>query len=674
MMEEDKRIEALDALGVMDSRSEPEFDDIVLIAAELCQTPVSLVSLVHRDRQWFKAHFGFEGCETPIEQSVCAHALHSSALLIIPDLTQDPRTSANTLVTHPPHTRFYAGAPLITAQGIIIGTLCVIDTEPRPEGLTIGQGRALEALARRVVVQLDESARAKAKEDLIRRQRKVYEAVNARAQQGEQIRFTLLENDHRYRAAQAAGRIGIFEIDVDTGTMDVSEEFCRIFGLPASARYPTHRLEALIAPEDRQIRSSVDTRRDGTSIADVEYRIYREDDGQQRWISRRADFVRDDSGKVVKMFGVVQDVTESRSRAERNVALLELGDKLRSLQEIGEIAFSAAEIMARTLGATRAGFGTVDPVEETVLMQPDWRAPGTTSLEGLHHFRDYGSYIDDLKRGNTVVIQDVETDERTRNSASLLLDIGIRVMINLPIIEHRKFVLVVFIHYDRLRRLTPDELDFVRSVGDRTQAAIARVRAEEQQKIVNHELGHRLKNSFAMVQAIANQTLRSMDDQQTIKTFRMRLEALARAHDVLLAENWAPASIRRVISSVLSMVDEDGQRFSISGPEMVVGARCTLSLSLLLHELTTNALKYGALSTNNGNILIGWRVEGLGSNASLILHWQEQGGPPAQAPQHRGFGSRLIGLGLTGTGDAVVSYLQAGFTAEFRAPLSQLSA
>jgi GAF domain-containing protein len=87
-----------------------------------------------------------------------------------------------------------------------------------------------------------------------------------------------------------------------------------------------------------------------------------------------------------------------------------------------------------------------------------------------------------LKRGNTVVIQDVETDERTRNSASLLLDIGIRVMINLPIIEHRKFVLVVFIHYDRLRRLTPDELDFVRSVGDRTQAAIARVRAEEQQK------------------------------------------------------------------------------------------------------------------------------------------------------------------------------------------------
>jgi two-component sensor histidine kinase len=177
-----------------------------------------------------------------------------------------------------------------------------------------------------------------------------------------------------------------------------------------------------------------------------------------------------------------------------------------------------------------------------------------------------------------------------------------------------------------------------------------------------------------MVQAIANQTLRSMDDQQTIKTFRMRLEALARAHDVLLAENWAPASIRRVISSVLSMVDEDGQRFSISGPEMVVGARCTLSLSLLLHELTTNALKYGALSTNNGNILIGWRVEGLGSNASLILHWQEQGGPPAQAPQHRGFGSRLIGLGLTGTGDAVVSYLQAGFTAEFRAPLSQLSA
>ncbi len=131
----------------MDTAAEEAFDRIVLRATESCQTPVALISLVADDRQWFKARIGFAPSETPLGQSVCKYALHERGLLVIPDLAADPRTSDNTLVTGEPRIRFYAGAKIEAADGTPIGSLCVIDTEPRPEGLTPVQAAALEGLA-----------------------------------------------------------------------------------------------------------------------------------------------------------------------------------------------------------------------------------------------------------------------------------------------------------------------------------------------------------------------------------------------------------------------------------------------------------------------------------------------------------------------------------------------
>jgi GAF domain-containing protein len=130
------RIAALDEYAILDTAPEAEFNDIVQLASEICGTSTSLISLVSDNRQWFKARVGFDPCETPIEQSVCSHALTQPGLLIIPDLTKDPRTQHNTLVTGEPHILFYAGARLETSEGVAVGTLCVIDGEPRPEGLT----------------------------------------------------------------------------------------------------------------------------------------------------------------------------------------------------------------------------------------------------------------------------------------------------------------------------------------------------------------------------------------------------------------------------------------------------------------------------------------------------------------------------------------------------------
>ena len=149
------RLAALASYDILDTLPEEGFDDAVLLAKQMCDAPVALVSLVAADRQWFKARSGFPLRETDLDSSVCAHALAEPDLLVVPDLTRDPRTANNPLVLGDPCIRFYAGAPLRTAGGDVLGTLCVIDTVPRPAGLTDAQADGLRRLARQVVSLLE---------------------------------------------------------------------------------------------------------------------------------------------------------------------------------------------------------------------------------------------------------------------------------------------------------------------------------------------------------------------------------------------------------------------------------------------------------------------------------------------------------------------------------------
>ena len=149
------RLAALASYDILDTPREAGFDDIALLASQFCAAPIALVSLVANDRQWFKASVGFDVCGTPLSDSVCRHALGQPGLLVIANLATDPRTRDNTLVGGPPGLRFYAGAPLETPQGEILGTLCVLDMAPRPQGLTQPQAHALAALARQVMVLLE---------------------------------------------------------------------------------------------------------------------------------------------------------------------------------------------------------------------------------------------------------------------------------------------------------------------------------------------------------------------------------------------------------------------------------------------------------------------------------------------------------------------------------------
>jgi two-component sensor histidine kinase len=149
------RLAALHSYRVIDTQSDADFIDFVQIASEVCEAPIALVSLIDTERQWFAAELGLGIQETPLDMSICAHAILQRDVFVVPDLASDIRFDCNPLVTGEAKLRFYAGALLETSGGLPLGTMCILDTKPRPAGLTERQRSTLKALARQVMVQLE---------------------------------------------------------------------------------------------------------------------------------------------------------------------------------------------------------------------------------------------------------------------------------------------------------------------------------------------------------------------------------------------------------------------------------------------------------------------------------------------------------------------------------------
>lgn len=477
---------------------------------------------------------------------------------------------------------------------------------------------------------------------------------------------------------ETAGAIGWWDWHPEKDEFRSDARWAEAFGIDAATAakgLPLARSLRAVHPEDREraqeaFRSSART---GAAFTE-EFRVP-QPDGSVLWLSAHGRSDRRPSGRPGRHFGVAIDITGRKATESRKSALLELGDRLRDLHTVEKIAYDAAEVMAKTLKATRAGFGTVDWDHETVSIQPNWRTAGTEAVEGLYRFRDYGSFIDDLKRGDLVVIGDVAADPRTRDYAPSLLALGIRVLVNVPIIEQGRLVLVVFVHHDKPHTWIEAELNFVRTVADRTQAAIARLRAEEQQRLLHAELEHRLKNNLAMVHSIVNQTLGAAADLPAgRRTLEKRLAAFARAHRLLTDGLDGETDILAVVESALEALDGERGRAHVAGPALPVNSRASLALALMLHELATNAVKYGALSNAGGRVQVDWRVEDAEGKPSLRLTWRETGGPPVAPPQRQGFGSLLIQAGTaSGTGGEVrLEYRPDGLWCELTAPLSRI--
>jgi signal transduction histidine kinase/PAS domain-containing protein len=238
-------------------------------------------------------------------------------------------------------------------------------------------------------------------------------------------------------------------------------------------------------------------------------------ENEDRYIDLLYEPIRNDGGEVTGIFVGGYDVTD-RVRAEaRRETLARLTDKLHDLTNPDDIAFTASEILGRALRVSRVGYGAIDPDAETLEVVRDWVAPGVETLAGVLPLRAYGSFIDSLKRGEFIAINDVEKDERTANAADGLKSRSARSFVNVPTLEHGRLVAVLFINDAAVRAWSPQDLALIHEVAARTRVAVERSRNEAALRNLNATLQNRIAAALAE-QAMMEEALRQSQKMEAV--------------------------------------------------------------------------------------------------------------------------------------------------------------
>jgi signal transduction histidine kinase/DNA-binding response OmpR family regulator len=292
---EDARLRALIDLGVLDSGPEEEFDALVRIASLVCEVPISLISLIDAERQWFKANIGLPGVnETPRDIAFCAHAILSDGIFEVPDATQDTRFFDNPLVASQPDIRFYAGAPIFMADGYRIGTLCVIDRKPRK--MNSMQREILSSLALAASQALEGRRAIRAQKDLAR---------------------DLTASEERLMLATEVAGIGIWDFNLISGELKWDAQNYLLYGLKPSNSAGAYELWSRavhaddLAAAEQSLQHTIATGQDFFS----EFRVIWPD-GSIHKIKGLGRVRKDDEGKSVRIVGTNMDVTEAANYAE----------------------------------------------------------------------------------------------------------------------------------------------------------------------------------------------------------------------------------------------------------------------------------------------------------------------------------------------------------------------
>ena len=304
-LQDDARLAALDSYGILDTPPERGFDDITRLAAQFCAAPIGLITFVDDTRQFFKARVGSEGeANSPLDVGFCPVVVQRGHTVIIPDTAADPTFAGNAAVQKG-GMRFYAGAALLTAEGLALGTLCVLDTKPRPEGLTPEQLSALEALSREVMARLD-----------LRRE------SAAQARTAEAAR----ESEQRLRMiVEAATDYAILTTDGARTVTSWSAGAAQVFGYAADDIIG-RSVDTLFTPEDRlagQPAHEIETARADGRAPDVRWHQHR--NGSRVFLNGSMHLLRDAAGQEIGFLKIARDETERRAN---DLALRDLNANL----------------------------------------------------------------------------------------------------------------------------------------------------------------------------------------------------------------------------------------------------------------------------------------------------------------------------------------------------------
>jgi PAS domain S-box-containing protein len=440
--------------------------------------------------------------------------------------------------------------------------------------------------------------------------------------------------------------------------------------------------------------------RRGERIAHYETERRRKD-GSLVSISLTVSPIRDAEGTVIGASKIARDITERRrtelalERQRRLQRELERVSRLisqdldleRTVQAVTDIATELTDAQfgaffynliddngeSYTLytlsGAPRAAFETFGMPRNTAVFGPTFRGEGVVRSDNIREDPRYGH----------------NAPHRGMPAGHLPVTSYLAV----PVIGRSGIVIGgLFLGHEKPAVFTQDAEDLI--VGIAGHAAIAfdnamlhkaaqeeiaqRRRAEETQQLLLHEIQHRVKNTLGTVQAIATQTFKRAPREESA-AFNARLQALAGAHDLLVRKNWESAALGDVISHALAPFRQRGQnRISSTGPEGELAADRALLLAMILHELGTNAVKYGALSSEAGTVEVAWTIAVENGSRQLRLEWRERGGPPVAKPTRKGFGSTLISKALSGnSGSAKLDFSPSGVTCRVNVPIGNLS-
>ena len=615
---EAERLAELRSLEILDTAPEPAFDDLARIAAFVCGAPIALVSFVDAERQWFKSEIGLGCRETPVEMSVCAFALEEPAALVIEDLTADPRTAANPLVTGEPHLRFYAGAVIRSANDIPLGSLCVLDHVPRPGGLSEAQIATLAALARQVSTLVD--------------YRRTLDSVAAREAE-------LAASERRFRVMTAAMPQMVWTTQPD-GFHDYYNERWYAFTGMTPGSTDGVGWNDVFHPDDRERawtrwRHSLAT----GEPYEIEYRL-RHHSGAYRWTLGRAMPLRDADGRIERWFGTCTDIEELKrveAEARQLAAVVENSKDFIGIADAQGRVVHLNEAAMRLVGLTDAA-----AVRETAIA--DYFMPDSARIldeAALAAARRDGWWEGELAFRHFV----------TGEPIAMLYNL-------FP-----------------LRDAIGREVGFATVSRDLRE----RKRAEEARDLLIRELSHRIKNIFAVVGGIAALSGRGKPEARDfVAAFRERLGALAQAHEYVRPHS--PDSVPEVqqqtvlglMRLLMAAYEEEGcERIAISGEDAPLGERAATSLALIMHEQATNAVKYGALSAAGGTVALSGRIEG----DAYHLCWSEAGGPAiAAVPERRGFGTVLTERSVAGQLDGRIEHdwAPAGLVMRLSVPLANL--
>ena len=373
---EDRRLQALLDYRLLDTAAEQGIDDITRLAATFLGMPMAMVSLVDRDRQWFKSRVGLDVSETPRCIAFCDHVICGSGVMVVPDAQRDPRFADNPLVTGDPHIRFYAGAPLCTPGGHAVGTLCVLDLQPRDFDAT--QTAALAALARQVMAQFE----------LRRSHRELAEAAQALRADADRLRVaqTLLERSETRMALVLKGaNDGWWDWDLVSGQRYHSPRGWAMLGYENDGLpYDGALWERLVHPDDvsRVKRLLAEAIRSDAEHYNAEMRLRRHD-GQYIPVLSRGYILRDQaSGRALRLSGTNTDLSERRLAERALQAEQQLNRQIIENSPVGISIYDAAgdcitanPSMARHIGADVAAVRA-----QNIHHIASWKASGLYAL------------------------------------------------------------------------------------------------------------------------------------------------------------------------------------------------------------------------------------------------------------------------------------------------------